>query len=86
MPKAPNSTARTERNRAMRADRARGWSYRKLARAHGVSVALAYRVARDVHMALPSPWHRARLPKEAPMPPCPQAIAWHQRCYGVANC
>jgi hypothetical protein len=79
MPKAPNSTARTERNRAMRADRARGWSYRKLARVHGVSVALAYRVASDVYMVLPNQWHRARLPKDVPQPPCPQAIALRYR-------
>ena len=83
MPKAPNRTARTERNRAIRADRARGWSYRKLALAHGVSVALAYRVARDVHVVLPSSWHRARLPKEASMPPCPQAIAWRWRRFAA---
>lgn len=69
----------------MRANRARGWSYRKLARVHGVSLALAYRVTRDVYMVLPSPWHRARLPKDVPQPPCPQALAWHWRGYGVAN-
>lgn len=65
----------------MRADRARGWSYRKLARAHGVSVALAHKLARDVHMTLPSPWHRARLPKEDPLPPCPQAFALYSNSY-----
>ncbi|GAB3355476.1 hypothetical protein GCM10027395_06340 [Giesbergeria sinuosa] len=59
----------------MRADRARGWSYRKLAQVHGVSLALAYRLARDVHMVLHSPWHRARLPKEAPQPAYLEDIA-----------
>ena len=69
----------------MREARARGWSYRKLARVHGVSVALAYRVASDVYMVLPGPWHRARLPKEAPPPPCPQAMHWCQSLYS-AHC
>lgn len=67
----------------MRADRARGFSYRKLARLHGVSVALAYRVASDVYMVLPGPWHRARLPKAVPLPPCPQAMQWRQSLYSA---
>lgn len=83
MPKAPSASARTERNRAIRTDRARGWSFRKLAQVHGVSLALAYRVARDVYMTLPSPWHHARLPQAVPLPPCPQALAWHWRSYGA---
>ena len=83
MPKAPTTAARTLRNAAMRADRARGWSYRKLARVHGVSVALAYRVASDVYMVLPSPWHRARLPKAVPLPPCQQAMHWCQSLYSA---
>lgn len=67
----------------MRADRARGFSYRKLARLHGVSLALAYRVARDVYIVLPSQWHRARLPQPEPLPPCPQAMHWYQSLYSA---
>lgn len=83
MPRAPTATARIQRNQAIKADRARGWSFRKLAQVHGVSLALAYRLARDVYMTLPSPWHRARLPKDVPLPPCREAIAWHQRIYAT---
>lgn len=85
MPKAPNASARHSRNAAMRADRARGFSYRKLAQWHGVSLALAYRLARDVYMVLPSPWHRARLPKDVPLPPCPQARAFYCKAYSASN-
>lgn len=53
----------------MRANRARGWTVRKLAAWYGVSLALAHRVVADVHILTPNRWHRARLPKEAPLPP-----------------
>jgi len=60
------------RNAAIRGDRARGWSLRHIARHHGISVGLAHRIAGDVYIVLPDAWHRARLPKEAPLPP-----SWH---------
>lgn len=56
----------------MRADRARGWTIRKIAAWHGVSLAMAHRVVGDVHVMLPNRWHRERLPKEQPLPPLPQ--------------
>lgn len=83
MPKATSASERHSRNAAMRADRARGFSYRKLAQWHGVSLALAYRVTRDVYMVLPSPWHRARLPKDVLLPPCREAIALRWRIYAA---
>ncbi|WP_144732317.1 hypothetical protein [Extensimonas perlucida] len=69
MPRAGSKTAQAARNRAMQADRCRGFSYRKIAELHGVSVALAYKVTRHVHMQFLSRWHRARQ-REEPMPPC----------------
>lgn len=35
----------------------------------GVSVGMAHYLAADVQMVLPGQWHRARLPKDAPLPP-----------------
>jgi hypothetical protein len=61
--------ARTERKAAVRADRARGWSFRKIAAWHGLSVGMAHYLAADVQMVLPGTWHRARYPKDAPLPP-----------------
>ena len=54
----------------MRGDRARGWTLRKIAAWHGVSLTMAHRVAGDVHIQLLPRWHRARLPQEVPLPPC----------------
>ena len=71
MPRAPSRQARAQRNAAIRADRARGWSLRKIAKWHGVSLSLAHRLAHDVHIQLPGRWHRSRLPKEAPLPLLP---------------
>ncbi|HEY9209104.1 hypothetical protein [Acidovorax sp.] len=70
MPRAPTKQARTQRNQAIRADRARGWPLRKIAKHYCISLALAHRLARDVHIQLPSRWHRARMPQGAPLPPC----------------
>ena len=52
----------------MQADRCRGFSYRKIAELHGVSLGLAYKTTRHVHMQFLSPWHRARQQKDAPLP------------------
>jgi len=69
------------RDAAIRGDRARGWSLRHIARHHGISVALVHRIAGTVHIVLPGNWHRARLPKEAPLPP-----SWHShRVYAVGG-
>lgn len=70
MPRAPTKQARAQRNQAIRADRARGWPLRKIAAWHGVSLALAHRLAHDVHIQLPNRWHRARMPQDVPLPPC----------------
>lgn len=51
-----------------------GRSYRQLALLHGVSPALAWRVAGDVYMHFLSPWHRARLHEDEPPPPLLGAI------------
>ena len=56
------------RNAAMRADRARGWSLRKIAKFHRVSLAMAHRVAGDVHIMLPGKWHKDRCPAEREAP------------------
>ena len=85
MPRSPTPAARAQRNAAIRADRARGWPLRKIARHHGISLGLAHRLAADVYIQLPSPWHRARLPREAPAPVCPQALALHWRLYAKAQ-
>lgn len=53
----------------MRADRARGWTVRKVAAHYGLSVSTTHRAIRDVRITLPNRWHRARLPREAPPPP-----------------
>ena len=53
----------------MRADRARGWTVRKLAQHYGLGLQSTHRVVRDVPITLPNRWHRARLPIEAPPPP-----------------
>ena len=55
----------------MRADRARGFTVRRLARLYRLSPASVHRVVKDVHIVLPGPWHRARQPQEAPLPPLP---------------
>ena len=68
MPRAADAHHRTERNAAIRADRARGFSLRRIAELHGVSLALAHRLAGDVYITLPSRWHRARQPRPAPAP------------------
>ena len=81
MPRAPTPAARAQRDASIKADRVRGWSLRKIARHYGISLALAHRLAADVHIQLPSPWHTARMPKAAPLPPCPQAVALHWRLY-----
>lgn len=83
MPRAPTNRARTERDQAMRADRVRGWTLRKIAKWHGVSLAMAHRVVGHVHIQLLPRWHRARLPKEAPMPPCTSVHWLYSRdCHG----
>lgn len=53
----------------MRADRARGWTVRKMAAHYGLSVATVHRATRDVRILLPNRWHRSRLPIESPPPP-----------------
>lgn len=68
MPRAQTAEARTERNRAIRADRARGLTLRQIAQVHGISTNQAHRVARHVNIVTPNRWHRARTPKEAPAP------------------
>jgi hypothetical protein len=60
---------RQQRRAAVRADRARGWSFRKIAAHHGLSVGMAHYLAADVQMVLLPPWHRARLLRDAPLPP-----------------
>lgn len=47
---------------------------RQIAEERGVSVALAHKVTRDVHIVLLPAWHRARLPKDEPPPPMLGAI------------
>jgi len=64
--------ARALRKAAVRADRARGFTYRKLAAWHGLSVGMVHYLAADVQMVLLPPWHRARCPKDAPLPMLPQ--------------
>ncbi len=71
MPRAANSAARLARDQAIRADRARGWSLRKLAAHHGLSLSNVHRVAGHVPIALPGPWHLARMPRQAPGPVLP---------------
>jgi hypothetical protein len=82
MAHALTNQARSERNAAVRADRARGFTYRKLAAWHGLSVGCVHVLAADVHIHLLSQWHRARLPKLAPLPSMPQA----HRVMIVGNC
>ena len=53
----------------MRADRARGWTVRQLARRYGLGLQTTHRVVRHVPIQLPNPWHRARLPEDGPLPP-----------------
>jgi len=55
-------------------DRASGRTMRQIAEERGVSVALAHKVTRDVHIVLLPAWHRARLPKDEPPPPMLGAI------------
>ncbi len=59
------------RNASMRADRARGWSVRRIAMHYSLSLSAAHRVVADVHIVLPGRWHLARLPKPAPLPVLP---------------
>jgi hypothetical protein len=66
---------RIERKAAVRADRCRGFTFRKLAKFHGISVGLAHYLARNVQVMLPNAWHRARHPKETPLPYLPQIHA-----------
>jgi hypothetical protein len=47
-------------------------TYRKIAVWHGLSVGMVHYLAADVQMVLLTPWHRARLPKDAPLPPLVQ--------------
>ena len=68
MPRAPSADARRVRNRAMRSDRARGLSIRKLAAWYALAPSEVHRLVRDVQIQLPGPWHRARMPREAPVP------------------
>ena len=58
-----------QRRAAVRADRARGWIFRKIAAHNGLSVGMAHYLAADVQMVLLPPSHRARLLKDAPLPP-----------------
>lgn len=51
-----------------REQRARGMTFRQIAKNLRVSVGTAHAWARDVHVCLPNPWHRARA-REAAMPP-----------------
>lgn len=74
MPKAPSRAATRARNTAMRADRARGWTFREIASHYAVSLQTVHRAVTDVHVALPNAWHKARVPKEAPLPVCWQAL------------
>lgn len=85
MPRAPTPAARAQRDASIKADRVRGWPLRKIARHYGISLALAHRLAADVHIQLPGAWHTARMPKAAPLPPCPQAEALHWRLYAKAQ-
>ena len=68
--------ARKARRDSIRADRARGFTFRGLARVHGVSLSTVHFVARDVPVQLPSAWHRARLPKDAPLSCLPAIDIW----------
>lgn len=52
----------------MRANRARGWTVRKLAQWYALAPASVHRIVADVRIELPARWHRARLPQEAPLP------------------
>jgi hypothetical protein len=74
MPKAPSRAATRARNTAMRADRARGWTFRQIASHYAVSLQTVHRAVADVHVFLPNKWHRARLPAEPPPPVCWQAL------------
>lgn len=55
----------------MRADRARGWTVRKLAQHYGLGLQATHRVVKHVPIQLPNRWHRARMPKDAPLPYLP---------------
>ncbi len=68
MPRAANPDARRVRNTAMRADRARGWTIRKLAAWYALAPSEVHRLVSDVQIQMPGPWHRARLQKEVPNP------------------
>lgn len=68
MPRAPTKAAASLRNAAIRLDRASGRSMRAIAKERGLSVSMVHRIARDVHIQLPSKWHLARLPKDEPLP------------------
>lgn len=52
----------------MRADRARGLTLRAIGQRYRLGLQTVHRVARHVPIALPSTWHRARMPKDAPLP------------------
>lgn len=68
-PARPHPKAlKTATRAAIRADRARGFTVRQIARLHGVSVGVVHKVAHDVHIQLPNRWHLARMPREAPPP------------------
>lgn len=68
MPRAANAEQRRVRNADMRANRARGWTVRKLALWYALAPASVHRIVADVRIELPARWHRARLPQEAPLP------------------
>ena len=71
MPRAPSAAARLERNQAMQADRARGWTMRKIAKHYGLGLQTVHRVTRHVPIQTPGPWHLTRLPKTRPAPALP---------------
>lgn len=70
MPKLSTKSASRLRIEAICADRARGLTFREIARRHGVDVAYAHRCARAVDVVLVHrKWHLARWRKpDAPGP------------------
>lgn len=52
----------------MRADRARGLTIRQIANDYDLRLQTVHRVVGHVPIVLPNAWHRARLPREAPLP------------------
>ena len=67
MPRTGSEAERAQRNRAIRADRARGYTFRKLAAQYGLSVGMVHKVAGDVHPQLLPAWHRARIHDPEPL-------------------